>query len=49
MMNILTQWYENKKIKPKIDQILPMSELMNAYERMNARAVQGKLVLVNPT
>jgi NADPH2:quinone reductase len=47
MMQILTTWYENKKIKPHIDQILPMQDLLLAYERMNLRAVQGKLVLVN--
>lgn len=49
MMSTLTDWYEKKLIRPKIDQILPMSDLMNAYERMSSRAVQGKLVLVNPT
>lgn len=49
MMNVLTQMYAKHQIKPKIDQIMPMSELMNAYERMNSRAVQGKLVLVNPS
>ena len=47
MMKTLSIWYENNKIKPKIDQILPMQDLMAAYERMSARAVQGKLVLVN--
>jgi len=47
MMKTLSIWYENKKIKPQIDQILPMQDLLAAYERMSARAVQGKLVLVN--
>jgi len=27
---------------------MPMDQLMQAYERMNSRAVQGKLVMVNP-
>lgn len=48
MMRTLTTWYENKKIKPQIDQIIPMQDLLLAYERMSSRAVQGKLVLVNP-
>lgn len=48
MMKVLTDWYEQQKIKPKIDQEMPMADLKKAYERMNARAVQGKLVLVNP-
>jgi NADPH2:quinone reductase len=47
MMKTLSTWYDNKKIKPQIDQILPMQDLLAAYERMSARAVQGKLVLVN--
>jgi NADPH2:quinone reductase len=48
MMNTLTDMYNKQQIKPKIDQIMPMSELMAAYEKMNARSVLGKLVLVNP-
>ncbi len=48
MMNTLTEMYNKQQIKPKIDQIMPMSELMTAYEKMNARSVLGKLVLVNP-
>ena len=48
MMVTLTDWYEHKKIKPFIDSTLPMDQLMQAYERMNSRAVQGKLVMVNP-
>ncbi len=48
MMQTLTDWYENKKIKPFIDSTMPMDQLMQAYERMNSRAVQGKLVMVNP-
>ena len=48
MMVTLTDWYEHKKIKPFIDSTMPMEQLMQAYERMNSRAVQGKLVMVNP-
>ena len=48
MMVTLTDWYEHKKIKPFIDSTMPMDQLMQAYERMNSRAVQGKLVMVNP-
>jgi NADPH2:quinone reductase len=49
MMETLSQMYQSKQIKPKIDQTMPMSDLISAYERMNSRAVQGKLVLVNPS
>jgi NADPH2:quinone reductase len=48
MMATLTDWYEQKKIKPFIDSTMPMEQLIEAYERMNSRAVQGKLVMVNP-
>jgi len=48
MMATLTDWYEHKKIKPFIDSTMRMDQLMQAYERMNSRAVQGKLVMVNP-
>ena len=48
MMNTLAEMYNKQQIKPKIDQIMPMSELMAAYDKMNARSVLGKLVLVNP-
>ena len=47
MMQELTQWYAQGKIKPVIDRTIPMSELFAAYERMGSRQVQGKLVLVN--
>jgi len=48
MMVTLSDWYEQKKIKPYIDRTMPMDQLMQAYERMNSRAVLGKLVMVNP-
>jgi NADPH2:quinone reductase len=47
MMQTLIQWYQQKKIKPPIDCTMPMHELPAAYERMNSRAVMGKLVMVN--
>ena len=43
----LAQWYAQGKIKPVVDQRLPMSELPAAYARMGSRQVLGKLLLVN--
>ena len=47
MMQELLRWYEAGKIKPVIERTLPMAELKAAYAHMGARAVLGKLVLVN--
>ncbi len=44
----LAQWYAEGKVKPVIDQRLPMKDLMQAFERMASRRVHGKLVMVNP-
>ena len=44
----LAGWYAEGKVKPVIDQTLPMSELKVAYARMGSRRVLGKLLLVNP-
>ena len=44
----LAQWYAEGKVKPVIDQRLPMGELKQAFERMGSRKVHGKLVMVNP-
>jgi len=44
----LAQWYAEGKVKPVIDQRLPMQDLMQAFERMGSRKVHGKLVMVNP-
>ena len=41
----LASWYAEGKIKPVIDELLPISELPRAYERMASRSVQGKLVM----
>jgi NADPH2:quinone reductase len=43
----LAHWYSQGKIKPVIDQRLPMAELPAAYARMGTRKVRGKLLLVN--
>jgi len=43
----LAQWYAQGLVKPVIDQRLPMTALMQAYERMGSRQVRGKLVLTN--
>jgi len=43
----LAQWYAQGLVKPVIDRRLPMTALMQAYERMGSRLVQGKLVLTN--
>jgi NADPH:quinone reductase len=48
MLGELAQWYAQGKIKPALDSVLPMQELKAAYAKMGARAVMGKLVLVNP-
>ena len=44
----LAQWYAAGKVKPVIDQRLPMSELKQAFAHMGSRKVRGKLVMVNP-
>ena len=44
----LARWYAEGKIKPAIDQKLPMKDLLAAYARMDSRKVLGKLVMVNP-
>jgi NADPH2:quinone reductase len=48
MMSELAQWYAQGKIKPALDSVMPMQELKAAYAKMGARAVMGKLVLINP-
>ena len=44
----LASWYAQGKIKPVIDQRLPMPALKQAFVRMGSRQVQGKLVMTNP-
>ena len=44
----LARWYSEGKVKPVIDQRLPMQDLMQAFERMASRKVHGKLVMLNP-
>jgi NADPH2:quinone reductase len=43
----LLQWYAQGRVKPVIDARMPMTSLMQAYERMGSRMVKGKLVLLN--
>ncbi|WP_372525029.1 NADPH:quinone oxidoreductase family protein [Piscinibacter sp.] len=43
----LASWYAQGRIKPVIDQTLPMQELRQAFARMGSRQVHGKLVLTN--
>ena len=43
----LAQWYAQGKVKPVIDQRLPMVELPKAFAIMGSRNVRGKLVMVN--
>jgi NADPH2:quinone reductase len=44
----LARWYAEGKIKPAIDQRLPLRDLPQAYARMATRKVQGKVLMVNP-
>ena len=44
----LARWYGEGKIKPAIDQKLPMKDLLAAYARMGSRQVRGKIVMTNP-
>ena len=43
----LGRWYAEGKVKPVIDQRLPMRELRRAFEIMASRQVRGKLVMTN--
>ncbi|MDM4764812.1 NADPH:quinone oxidoreductase family protein [Pelomonas sp. SE-A7] len=45
MLGELAGWYAQGKIKPVLDQVLPMEQLPAAFERMASRQVIGKLVL----
>lgn len=44
----LAQWYAQGKVKPVIDQRLPMDRLLDAFAIMASRQVRGKLVMTNP-
>jgi len=44
----LARWYAEGRVKPVLDQVLPMTDLKQGYARMAARQVMGKLVLRNP-
>jgi NADPH:quinone reductase len=45
----LALWYSQGKVKPVIDQRLPMTQLKKAFEIMASRQVRGKLVMTNDT
>ncbi|MFG6466343.1 NADPH:quinone oxidoreductase family protein [Roseateles sp. BYS87W] len=47
MLAELAAWYAAGKVKPVVDQVLPMEDLPRAFARMAARDVVGKLVLTN--
>ncbi|TSE34479.1 NADPH:quinone oxidoreductase family protein [Tepidimonas charontis] len=47
MLQTLVQWYMQGRIKPVIDDVLPMTALPEAYARLAQRQVRGKLVLRN--
>jgi len=46
-MRELAQWYAQGRIKPVIDQVLPMARLHEAFARMASREALGKIVMVN--
>ena len=46
-MQQLGQWYAEGKVRPVMDQVMPLAELHAAYARMGARQVIGKLVLTH--
>ncbi|MDN3920367.1 NADPH:quinone oxidoreductase family protein [Roseateles violae] len=48
MLGQLAQWYGQGKIKPVLDQVLPLAQLPQAFARMASRQVVGKVVLTNP-
>ena len=47
MMKELARLYAAGKVKPIIDQRMPMTELKAAFARMGSRKVKGKLVMTN--
>ena len=46
MLGVLASQYARGQVKPVMDDILPMSRLVDAYHRLSSRQVLGKLVLV---
>jgi len=46
-MHQLGQWYAEGKVRPVMDQVMPLADLHAAYARMGARQVVGKLVLTH--
>src|ERR1700712_819039 len=46
MLGVLAAQYASGQIRPVIDQVLPLSQLAQAYERLENRQILGKLVMV---
>jgi len=46
MLGELAQWYGQGRIRPVIDQVLPLGRLAEAYARVAGRQVLGKMVVV---
>ncbi|MBQ0961415.1 NADPH:quinone oxidoreductase family protein [Ideonella sp. 4Y11] len=44
----LAGWYAEGRVRPLIDSQLPLAELGEAFRRLAARQVRGKLVMVQP-
>ena len=44
----LAGWYRAGRVKPVIDRVLPMEQLVEAFARLASRQALGKIVLVNP-
>lgn len=47
VMHELIGWWQQGKVKPVLDRVMPMGALKEAYGLMGSRAVKGKLVLSN--
>ena len=46
MLGTLASQYARGQIKPVIDTVLPLSRLADAYQRLQDRAILGKIVMV---
>jgi NADPH2:quinone reductase len=46
MLELLAAQYAQGQVKPVIDELIPLSRLADAYDRLQSRRILGKLVLV---
>jgi NADPH:quinone reductase len=46
MLGVLASQYARGLVKPVIDEVLPLSQLADAYHRLEQRQILGKLVMV---